>query len=136
VLVGLMVSPVLAAAQKVVLTPNGSETGSGFMLFNNPTSTDDGHNLMIEASLKGGVPGRGYYLYLFIDGTDEPPYVPGSSYVGSGTANAHGNVNIHVNYQISPGEHTVWAELTNEAGTVAYYRIPGWPWDTFTITFK
>jgi len=95
VMVGLMVSPVLAAAQKVTLyqysyTIPGAipDTGSGFVVWNSSEGGDAGA-IELTVSLKNGDPLTEYVVWIG----------PAWNNVGTMTTNAYGKANFHINFK-------------------------------------
>jgi hypothetical protein len=91
-LVGIVAVPALAQADKVPLNAIGSDTGGGFVIFNNTSGPD---NLQIEMSLKGAMPNVTYDVIVRVSGVDTP--------VGSVTTNKQGNANFHWSGSTAPG---------------------------------
>lgn len=90
--VGIMAGPVLAKADKLPLNAIGSDTGDGFVIFNDNSGAD---NLQIEMSLKGAMPNATYDVIVRVSGVDTP--------VGTVTTNRQGNANFHWSGSTAPG---------------------------------
>ena len=84
VVVGIMGGPVLAKAQKVPLNPIGTDSGGGFVVFND---TSGPNNVQLQMSLKGAEPEAVYDVIVHMNGKD--------TFVGTVTTNKKGNANFH-----------------------------------------
>ncbi len=131
-LVALMVSPVMAAANKLDLIAKDGLTGGGFVIVNNSAGPN---NLEVTVSLKGAEAGT-YSVFLFVDGV----WYSGAP-VGDITPNAQGNANFHINVAVTPCmSHNVAVDVATPlpAGADQYWAPAanvGAPWGV-TVAFK
>ena len=117
-LVGVMVVPALAKAQKVPLDPIGHDPGGGFVIFND---TSGPNNVRIQMSLKGAAPNTEYDVYVHLGAPD--------TYVATVKTNPKGNVNFHYSGSVTPRaqDHQVGLGLTR-AGAAPV--PPNWQFGT------
>ena len=106
----------LAKAQKVSLTPIGSDSGSGFVVFNDTSGPD---NVQLEMSLKGALANTTYDVIVHMNGADAP--------VGTVTTNTKGNANFHWSWsEAGSGNRRLGLGLKREGvwqfGTGAVYH--------------
>ena len=125
VAVGLIVSPAMAAAQKVDLAPIAGLNGGGFVIFNNSSGPN---NLEVTVSLKGAAANT-YGVFLFVDGVWY-----GGAPVGAITPNKQGNANFHINVAVAPGTHLLAVDVALPLPSGADQYLTS-PWET-SVTFK
>lgn len=103
VVVAMIAVPVMAAAQKLGLTPIAGLSGSGFVVIN---SSSGPNNMELTVSLKGAPANTTYEVWLEVDG--QPTLGPA---VGTFTTNKQGNGNFHINMQMAPGTYDLGIDL-------------------------
>ena len=125
-LVAAIAVPVMAAAQKVALTPIPGLSGGGFVIFNNSAGPN---NLEVTVALKGAPANATYDIYLFVDGS----WYNGAP-VGTVTTNKQGNANFHINVAVDPGEtHDLDVDVALPVTGADQFLTP---WGQTSILFK
>jgi hypothetical protein len=130
VVVGIIASPALAAAQKVDLVPNPkwNAPGGGFVVFNNSVGPN---NLKVTLALKGVTPDTSYDIYLFVDTSV-------GIMLGTIMTDGKGNANLHINNLVAAGQHNLGVVVTLNNNPNAYYLSTDFisPNMSATLTFK
>jgi hypothetical protein len=132
-MVTVLVTPALGAAQKVDLVPAvalPNAPGGGFVVFNNSAGHD---NLKVTVALKGVAPVTDYDIYLFVDQTSS------GTKVGTVTTNRAGNATFHMKTTVPHGKHALGVDVTLHGSWADlylsdhFYTLPGM---SATLTFK
>jgi hypothetical protein len=145
-MVTVLATPVLGAAQKVALVPCASELasgcapnseplgGGGFVVFNNSAGEN---NLVLTVALKKVTPETAYDIYLFVDQTAT------GTKLGTVMTNEVGNATFHMNTKVALGTHALGIDVVYEnTGSDLYLsdnfycNYPGSALCTPTLTFE
>lgn len=86
----------LAKAQKLDLNEIGTDSGSGFVIFNDNSGPN---NVNIQMSLKRAEPNTEYDVYVHVGAPD--------AYVATVKTNRKGNVNFHYSGSVASGDQLV-----------------------------
>jgi hypothetical protein len=117
-LVVIIATPALGAAQKLVLNPypEQADTGSAFAIVNNSTG-----GVEATISLRKAMENAEYTAYLGIPFWDTMIWAP----LGTFNTNWQGNGNFHINYKnVEPGDYLGLIIAVNRDGATRFWSDP------------